>query len=350
MRTPLPFLALLAAALPGSALAQLAPGSVPPPPLLPPPAASAFPPAPPPPPASARAAPAAVAPRSGSRYAADERFFLTPTARLLEPGTVVLSDDEVLILHLGVGAARWLQFDVTAGALPIPGAAGAAVPAHGLIAGGGAGVAVVGLVGLGAKLRLLEEGPVVPGLAVAYDFVDLFGGAIGGAGIVMLGNGVGGAAIGATGAANVQLNLFSLAATKRIGRRFQLGAGTFVVDNHHFVPQVAGFTSATTGGGTTSGSTTIERLPTEVIPFAAGEVWLGGGLSTIAELLPRAHGETFGTAGLRWVSGRSSRTGIASWARLKLDLAAVMGRGPDTSTRDGKLVVLPWLGVGIYLG
>lgn len=299
--------------------------------------------------------PARVTPASasgaGTRYAGDERFFLTPTGRVLERGTVVLSDDEVLLVHLGVGLTRWLELDLTAGALPIPGAAGGAVPAHGLIAGGAAGLAVVGVVSLGVKLRLLEEGQRAPGISLSYDAVDLFGGAIGGAGVVMLGNGVGGAGVGAIGGVNVQLNLFSLAATKRLGRRFQLGLGTYVVDNHHFLPQVAGFSSATTsGGGSTSGSTRIDRLPTELIPFAAGELWLGGGFSTIAEVFPRADRESFGTAGLRWVSGRGVRTGLASWARLKLDLAAVLGRGPDTSTREGKAVVLPWLGVALYLG
>ncbi len=295
------------------------------------------------------ASPSAGDEREAPRHAADERFFLTPSARVLEKDTFVLADDEALLFHLGWGAASRLQLDLTLGALPVPGAAGGAVPAHGLIAGGGAGVVVLGVVMLGAKVQVLEEGRVAPGVAVAYDFVDLFGGAIGGAGLVVLGNGVAGAGVGGIGAANIQLNVFSLAVNKHVGRRLLLGAGTFVLDNHHFVPQVTAFSTATTSGSTASGTATIDRLPTEVAPFLDGEVWLGGGFSSIAELFPRAAGETFGTVGLRWVSGRQRRTGISSIVRAKLDAALVLGHTPDTSVRDGRFVVLPWLGVALYL-
>ncbi len=282
--------------------------------------------------------------RDAPRNAAEERFFLTPSARLLEPWTVVLSDDEVVVAHLGVGVSRWLQLDLELGALPVPGAGGIATPE---IIIGAAGVAVLGLASVGAKLRVIEEGAWgewVPGLAAGYDLVDLFGGGIGG--VVILGHGIG--AAGALGAANLQLNLFSFTLGKHIGERFRAGGGTFVVDNHHLLPQVAGFTAVDTAGDTAGGSATIDHLPTALIPFVNGECWLGGGFSTIAEVFPRKR--PFGTVGLRWVSGRGRRDGLARWLRAKIDVAALWNDGSWSDRHGRSLPVLPWLGVGLYLG
>ena len=48
---------------------------------------------------------------------------------------------------------------------------------------------MLGLVDVGAKVPVLDEGPGQPGIAVGYDLVDVFGIAAGGAGIVIAGAG-----------------------------------------------------------------------------------------------------------------------------------------------------------------
>ena len=45
---------------------------------------------------------------------------------------------------------------------------------------------------------------------------------------------------------DVQLNVFSLAASKQLGA-FEMGAGALAIDNHHFLPQSASFTAGVTG-------------------------------------------------------------------------------------------------------
>ena len=132
------------------------------------------------------------------------------------------------LFHLGAGLTRWLELNLSAGGLPLPAAGGIAIAGHGVAGAGGAGIVVVAAGAIGARVRVLEEGPVWPGVAVGYDLVDAFGAPLGAGGVFFAGNGVAG--LGGAGAAfaNVQLNVSSLAASKRLGA-FELGAGALAI-------------------------------------------------------------------------------------------------------------------------
>jgi hypothetical protein len=293
--------------------------------------------------------------RMVTRRVADERMVLTPTPLLLAPGEIALSDDEVVLVHVGVGVSRWLQVDLTLGGVPLPAAGGIAYAGDGGVAGaGGAGAAVVGLVAPGVKLRVLEEGPWWPGVSAAYDLVDVWGAALGGGSVGILGRGVAGAAGGVAAGANVPLNVFSFAAAKHFADWFQVGGGSFVIDDHHLLPQRAGFvagggTTAGTGAGT-SGSTVIARLPTALVPYLNAEAAAGQYFRFIGEYL-FAPGDGYLTLGIRTLVPLGRRVGAmragGSW--LKLDTALVITGYESERTGQHRTTALPWLGVGLYM-
>jgi hypothetical protein len=304
------------------------------------------------------------------RRAADERLLLTPTPLTMAPGEIAISDDEVLLGRLAVGVSKHLQLDVIAGGLPIPAAGGGAFAERAIFAGGGAGVAVIGFFDLGIKASLLHETERLPGFAASCDMLDLFGLGAGGAGIVVAGDGVGGGGYGVVGGANAQFNLFTLTAGKHFGDA-QVTAGLWVLDNHHFLPQSAGFQSgcvaaASDGSGGVvaggidcgSGSATIPRLPTQVRSFFGAEYVFGPHVSVMAELLPTSHLSTsFVTTGLRVLLGFDRPRGIVALDRIKLrfDLGAIwtyIPAEPATNhggAHDATVGYVPWAGLGVYL-
>lgn len=282
------------------------------------------------------------------RVAGDERFLFTPSALLLEPGEVVLSNDEALLFHLGVGLSKWVQLNLSLGGLPIPGAGAVPFAGHGVAVAGGAGVILLGAVDVGLKVKVLDESRYVPSLAVSADLLDLFGAALGAGGIGLLGNGV--AAAGGAGAAgiNVQLNVFSVAANKHLLRWLQVGGGLGVIDNHHLLPQSAGFVVATTVGGS-SGSKTVDMMPTAFLPFVNAEVRLARWAFLIQEVFPGAN--TVGLTGLRLVLGGGEGTWgplALSKLRLKIDLAGVETYVHGATAKESGFAVLPWLSLGVY--
>lgn len=290
-----------------------------------------------------------------NRRAADERLFFTPTALTLEPGEVVLSNDELLLFRLGVGLGRRVQLDFWGGGLPIP-AAGAAPLPVGVV--GGAGVGVLAALDVGLKVKLLEEGRYSPGVALSYDFLDLFAGGVGAGGFVFFGHGVG--AVGAVGAAaaNLQLNLFSAVVGKHVGD-FHFTVGTYVVDNHHLIPQGAvvtltgaGVGDGAVGTGENTEATRLERLPTQVQPFVGAQYVIGPHSEVAAEFFPRLpFSQSVLTTGVRWLLGSSAPpTGPLATDRLRvrLDLAALWVFVPADSRSGAFAVPLPWLGVGLY--
>src|SRR5262249_44531806 len=152
----------------------------------------------------------------------------------------------------------------------------------------------------GVKIPILEEGVRPVGLALGYDLLDVFGLAAGGAGIAFLGAGAGGAGLVAVGGANVQFNLFSLAMGKHWGRA-HLTWGTYVLDNHHYLPQATGFATACGAGGVGpagaggvaapcgDGSRPIDRLPAQIQPFLGIERAVGEDSAISAEVLFSRH-------------------------------------------------------------
>lgn len=294
-------------------------------------------------------APAAVTPTTDEvapRRAADERLLLTPTERTLPRHRLVLSNDEVLLFRLGFGLTDRLQLDLLAGGLP--GAAGGLLPAGGLIAGAGAGL--IGTLALGLKYRILDEDGGVPGLALSYDLVDVFGAGIG---VGAAAGGGGGAAGVGVATANAQFNLFSLVAGWHLGSSSRLTLGARVLDNHHFLPQSAQFSavaSGSGGAGTASTGTTIDRFPTVIQAWLGGEHALGPHSALMAEFFPGVRAQDLsGSFGARWLLGRDT-----PWLflplhklRVRVDLAAVLFAVRDNT---GKLGVgaLPWLGLGFY--
>jgi hypothetical protein len=279
------------------------------------------------------------------RRPGDERLFLIPTPQTMAPGSLSLSDDAVVLVRAAAGITQHLQLDLRLGALPIPGAAGGALPLPGgIVAGGGAGLVVIGVADVGMKLRLLSETPTLPGIAVAYDLVDVFAGAVGGAGLALAGAGLAGGGVVAVGGGNLQFNLVSLSLGKHVGR-FQLVAGSYFLDNHHFLPQSAQFATACGAGGVGSageggkvepcgnGGKAIDRIPLQVQPFFGAELRVGKASSLAADVLVgKELRDTVGTTGLRWILG-------ASHLRARLDLALLWSHIGAP---------LPWLGVGIH--
>lgn len=281
-----------------------------------------------------------------TRRPGDERLFLTPTPLLLAPGEKVVSNDMLLVFHAGIGVKRWLQLDATLGALPIPVAGGIVYAGEGGVAGaGGAGIVAIGIASLGAKVRVLEEGALVPGVSVAYDVVDVWGGALGAGGVFLLGKGIAGAAAAGAAGTNLQLNVFTLAASKHPREWLHVGGGAYLVDNHAWLPEGSGVVIVTSGGETSGGTTEKEeRLPTTLMPFASVEAAAGSHWRFISEYL-MAPGPDYFTFGARAVIfGSGKIAGIRKpGLRLRLDLAAVMSDG-----KDG-LRAMPFVAAGLYL-
>ncbi len=282
--------------------------------------------------------------------AGDERLFFSPTGRTLPQGAVELSDDELLLLHLGVGVSRRVQLDLFAGGFPLP-PVGGVLPFAGLAAGGAAGL--VGAVDLGVKVRLVDEGVLVPAIAASYDLLDLFGAGVG-AGAVAGGGGAG-AGVGLAGV-NAQLNLLQLVATKRFGEGTELTAGLRVLDNHNFLPQSASFAGVGTDasgqvGGATSGEK-LAHLPTVVRGFVAAGQRLGPHSQLAVEVYPASRlVDSYAITGVRWIVGPEKPWGLlpVDKLRFRIDLAAVWVwfQPTGTNARPG-LGALPLVGVGLY--
>src|SRR5512140_672522 len=65
---------------------------------------------------------------SDDRRPSDERLFLIPTPQTMQPGSLSLSDDAIVLVRAAVGISQRVQLDFRLGALPIPGVAGGALP------------------------------------------------------------------------------------------------------------------------------------------------------------------------------------------------------------------------------
>jgi hypothetical protein len=283
---------------------------------------------------------------SDDRRPSDERLFLIPTAQTMERGSISLSDDELLILRAAAGVSNRVQLDLRLGALPIPGVAGGALPLPGgIVAGGGGGLVLLGLFDLGIKVNVLSETQSQPGVELSYDLVDAFAGAVGGAGIAIAGSGAAAGGIVGVGGGNLQFNLFSAAVGKHFGRT-QVVAGTYVMDNHHVLPQKTRFATACGAGGTgsagdggkveacSSGGTTIDRVPVQIQPFLGAELRVGRRSSIAGDVLfSRELKDTVGTTGVRWILG-------GSHLNARVDLALLWSHIGTP---------LPWVGLGIHL-
>lgn len=283
-----------------------------------------------------------------ARRPSDERLFLTPTPLAMRPGAVSISIDELVSPRAAVGIARHFQLDLRIGGMVVPGALGGPLPlVGGLAAGGGAGIALIGMFDVGVKIPLVEEGENLPAITIGYDMLDVFGLAAGGAGLVIVGGGAAAEGLVAVGGANLQFNLFSIEVGKHFpNTRDQMIVGTYVLDNHHFLPQKATFASACGAGGVgtagengkveecASATTTIDRLPLQVQPFVGYERAIGDKNSFIAEVLFTTHVEnTMGTTGFRWAFG------VRDIVNMRIDTALVW-------TNRG--YPLPWLGLGLH--
>jgi len=285
-----------------------------------------------------------------SRRIGDERLILTSTPSLIPPGEWVLSNDEGLLFHLGRGLYHWLQLDLTLGALPIPVAGGIGYAGEGVAVAGVAGIGVIGTLGVGLKFKLLEEGPAWPGVAASYDMVNVWGGALGGGGVALLGKGIAAAAAGGAAGFNLQFNLFTGSVSKHFGDWLQVGTGLYVLDNHNFIPQSAGFVVADTTGGGSSGSTRItDRVPTLTVPWISVEAAAGNHFRFISEYL-FAPGDDWFLLGMRSLVYRT-RLGLARTGHvaLKIDTSLMFNRYTDSHTDRRKTGVFPWLGLGLYL-
>ncbi len=290
------------------------------------------------------------------RRAADERLFFVPTALTLDKGEWLFSNDELLLFHLGVGLTRRVQLQLWFGGLPIPAAGGTLLPPLHMLGGvAGAGFGLVGAVDLGVKVLILDETPTRPGLAVSYDLLDAFGGAIGVGGGVAVGDGLVLAAASGAAGANAQFNLFALSAGKHFGHT-QVLAGTYVLDNHNILPQSAGFTvgvaAAGDGGTGAGGGTQLAHLPVQVQPFVAVEQVLGPHSALAAEFFPRwPLSASMGTTGARWLLGAEHPSGPLALdrLRLRLDLAGLWFYSPPNQDRaNGMIAPVPWIGIGVY--
>lgn len=286
-----------------------------------------------------------------TRRIGDERLLLTTTPNLIPPGEWVLSNDEAFVFHLGGGLSDWLQSDLTLGALPVPvAAAGAIAGGEGIAAGGVAGFGLVGVLSLGAKVKVLEEGPFWPGIAASYDMVNVWGGALGAGGVVLLGKGVGAAGAGGAAALNLQFNLLTASAAKHFFDWLQVGTGLYVLDNHHFIPQTTTFAVADTFGNSATGSIRItHRFPTVTVPWISAEAAAGDHVRFVSEYL-FSPGNGWLSLGARTLLYRT-RFGLAraGHVAVKLDTAVLFTRYWDTHRARERTVALPWLGLAFYL-
>ena len=302
------------------------------------------------------------------RRASDERLFFTPTARTLPKGAWSLSDDEALLLRAAFGLTRRLQLDLWLGGLPVPAFGGGALPLPGaMLAGGGGGGALFGLFDLGLKFVAVEETENVPGIALSYDLLDVYGAAIGAGG----GVGIGGGGLGAGGfvgvaGANAQFNLLTLTVGKHFHTGTQLTLGSWLLDNHHFLPQSARFTAACGVAGasgtqsgaamtTCAGGTPIDTLPIQVQPFLGVEQVFSEAWSAAVEVIPRwPLSQTMWTTGVRWQPGGDAPVGFLALDRVRarVDLALawmVLDKNPDAGRNSATVAYFPWVGVGLYV-
>jgi hypothetical protein len=303
-----------------------------------------------------------------ARRAADERLMLTPTALTLAPGEIAVSDDELLLARIAAGLGRRVQLDIWGGGVPIPGAGAGGFAGHGLVAAAGGGVLVLGFFDLGLKVKILDETARLPGLAISYDMLDLFGLGGGGVGVVVAGDGAGGGGYGVVAGANAQFNLVTAVVAKHFGP-VQLTAGSYFLDNHHYLPQSAAFQgscaiAATDANGNQAvvgglldcgnGTASIGRLPLQVQPFVGSELVLGPHSSLMVEsLLERPLESSLVTTGARWLLGWRRPAGPLALDRVRFRLDAGIiwayqpahgGAHPDGS----HILPFPWLGVGAY--
>ncbi len=302
------------------------------------------------------------------RRGADERLFFTPTARTVPDGAFVLSDDEALLVRAAYGITRRLQLDLWLGGLPVPAVGGGALPLPGaIVAGGGGGGALFGVFDLGLKFVALEETRKVPGIAISYDMLDVFGTAIGGGGGVGIGgSGLGGVGFVGIGGANAQFNLFTLTAGKHFSTGTQVTLGAWLLDNHAFLPQSAHFTSACGVAGSTgttsgaamtkcSGGTDLPHLPLQFQSFFGVEQILSDSWSVAVEVLPRYPlSNTMWTTGVRWLPGSDAPAGFVALDRIKprIDLALawmILEANADAGRPHASPVYFPWIGVGLYV-
>jgi hypothetical protein len=295
------------------------------------------------------------------RRASDERLFLTPTALLLLPGEVELSDDELLGLRLAVGLGRRVQLDFFGGVVPVPFAGAGGLPVPGAIIGGaGAGLGAAGALDVGLKFSLLDEAAYRPAISLAYDLLDVNASAIG-VGVGGAAGGGGGAAGGGVGVgtANAQFNVFTAALTKHFGGG-TLTLGSYLIDNHHFLPQSANFagvvgiagSNGETQTGGTSGGKLFSRVPTQVQPFASYMQIIGPHSAMAVEVFPWAPlRPVFATTGLRWVLGRAEPVGGVPVDRIRLRIDAALvwlyAKGDPKQRTHDAVGGLPWLGVGL---
>ncbi len=281
------------------------------------------------------------------RRAFDDRIFFASTPLTLQQGEFVFSDDEVLLARVAVGLTRRVQLNTWFGGFGMPAAGAAPLAFFGAVAG--AGIGLVGLMDVGLKVNLLDETATLPGVAVSYDVLDLFGGfaAVGGA-VAFGGGGVAAVPVAGGGGANLQFNLLSLSVGKHFGAT-QLVAGSYLLDNHHFLPQGVGEGAVLLGGS----SQQIPRFPTVAQPFVAVEHVVGPRFSFAAEVFPRyPWRETFGTTGGRWNLGWSQPKGFLALdrVRFRVDLAALILYFPpnaEAGRKNGAIMPEPWLGLGL---
>ena len=300
------------------------------------------------------------------RRASDERLFLTPTAVTLRPGELELSDDEVLAFRLAGGVSDRVQLDVWGGGLPLAVPAGGGLPLPGAVIGGAGGVAALATVlDLGIKVRVLDETNWRPSVAVSYDCLIANLAAVG-AGVV---GGVGGGgfmAAGGVGVADVhaQFNVISAMATKHLGHG-QLTLGTYIFDNHNFLPQSAEFGGVILGAGASGNSAggdgmgeaktaSLDHVPTQVQPFVSGAYSLGPHSALAMEIFPwTSLRPVMGTTGVRWQIGGGEQVGPIFMNRVtvRLDAAVVWvhfdSTDPQTKQETSGVGYLPWVGVGI---
>ncbi len=290
------------------------------------------------------------------RQTGDERILLAPSELTLRPGSLLISNDEALLFRAAMGLSDRVQLQFWLGGFPVPGAVGGAAPAGGLIAGGAGGLAVFGFFDFGIKVKILDEKEYLPGVAISYDLLDLFGAGIGGGGIAIVGKGAAGAGFVAVGGANIQFNLFALTVGKHFGRSHVV-LGTYLLDNHHILPQTQGFRSACGAGGVGAPGTggdvmacgdsteEIKRIPLQGQFYLAAEQRLGQRWTLAAELLPRAPArDTIITTGVRALFGPGSSKGLLGSETLRVRLGFALA----WVFTGGKPLPLPWLSLGLH--
>ncbi|HEX4621034.1 MAG TPA: hypothetical protein VH208_05635 [Myxococcaceae bacterium] len=287
------------------------------------------------------------------RRAGDERLFLVPTPLTLAPGEWVLSSQELFIARAAVGVSKRLELDAWVGGVPLQVMAGTlGVFPHQIQATGAGGILFAGAFDLGLKLHAVEEGPLLPGISLSYDMLDVFGGAVGSGAGISIGDGVIAQAGAGGGVNNLQFNVFTATAGKHFGNT-QLIGGAYFVDNHHFLPQAEVFAlqeGAGPAGTSSANARELPMVPFQTIPFGAVEHVMGPHTTLVAELLPRKPWwDSVATTGVRWRIGFDRPLGPLALDRfrLTLDLAGVWAFIP-TSEQSGFVAPMPYLGAGLY--